>query len=201
MTGGRQTHWKVSWILIRDHPWFEFDNLSLRWLRPLVGYGPDLFRYTYLPESPPEGTNLFPLEPDHAHNYFIHQTVEQGFLGTLSSFGIFASVFIASTYQLLRSKNEMSPLIRLILLTLMSVLAGRGLEMMVGVARISDLTVFWVILGIFAALPVVAMDPQTSSQPVRRPARRRGPNVPRALSFPRNGVSGRRWLLKLAIVT
>ena len=95
----------------------------------------------------------------------------------------------------------MSPLIRLILLTLMSVLAGRGLEMMVGVARISDLTVFWVILGIFAALPVVAMDPQTSSQPVRRPARRLGPNVPSALSFPRNGVSGRRWLLKLAIVT
>jgi O-antigen ligase len=87
LTGGRQTHWKVSWILIRDRPWFAFDNLSLRWLRPLVGYGPDLFRYTYLLESPPEGSNYFPLEPDHAHNYFIHQTVEQGFLGTLSSLG------------------------------------------------------------------------------------------------------------------
>ena len=22
LTGGRQTHWKVSWIFIRDHPWF-----------------------------------------------------------------------------------------------------------------------------------------------------------------------------------
>ena len=58
LAGGRQTHWKVSWILIRDHPWFEFDTLSLRWLRPLVGYGPDLFRYTYLLESPPEGTKF-----------------------------------------------------------------------------------------------------------------------------------------------
>ena len=26
---GRATHWKVSWRLFRDHPWFEFDRLSL----------------------------------------------------------------------------------------------------------------------------------------------------------------------------
>ena len=72
---------------------------------------------------------------------------------------------------------------------------------MVGVARISVFTGLWVVLGMFAALPVVAVDPQTSSRPVRRPASRRGPNVPRALSFPRTGVSDRHWLLKLAIVT
>jgi len=80
-SGGRGTHWKVSWQLIREHPWFEFDSLSLRWLRPVVGYGPDLFRYTYLLKSPPEGRGILPLEPDHAHNFFIHQTVEQGYLG------------------------------------------------------------------------------------------------------------------------
>ena len=44
LIGGRGTHWRVSWELIRDHPWFEFDTLNVRWLRPLVGYGPDLFR-------------------------------------------------------------------------------------------------------------------------------------------------------------
>lgn len=201
LAAGRQTHWKVSWILIRDHPWFEFDSLSLRWLRPLVGYGPDLFRYTYLLESPPEGSNSFPLEPDHAHNYFIHQTVEQGFLGTLSSLGIFAAVFLAASYQLLRSKSEMSQLHKLVLVTLLSVLAGRGLEMMVGVARVSDLTVFWVLLGAFTALPAVAMQPLASAPPIRPSSRRRRPNPARAPSFSRAGVSDGRWVWRLAIVT
>ena len=90
---------------------------------------------------------------------------------------------------------------KLILITFLSVLAGRALEMMVGVARVSDLTVFWVILGMFAALPVAAMDPQTSARPTRPSSRRRRPNSARTSSFPRTGVSGRRWLLKLAIVT
>ena len=71
--GGRATHWKVSWTLIKDRPWFEFDDLSLTWLRPVIGYGPDLFRYTYLLESPPDAFRFLPLEPDHAHNFFIHQ--------------------------------------------------------------------------------------------------------------------------------
>jgi O-antigen ligase len=79
--GGRGTHWKVSWELIKNRPWFEFDDLGLSWLRPLIGYGPDLFRYTYLLESTPEPFDLRPLEPDHAHNFFIHQTVEQGAIG------------------------------------------------------------------------------------------------------------------------
>ena len=89
---------------------------------------------------------------------------------------------------------------KLILITLLPVLAGRALEMMVGVARVSDLTVFWVILGMFAALPVAAMDPQTSARPTRPSSRRRRPNSARTSSFPHPGGSDRRWLWRLAIV-
>lgn len=199
LTGGRQTHWKVSWVLIRDRPWFEFDNLSLRWLRPLVGYGPDLFRYTYLLESPPEGSNHFPLEPDHAHNYFIHQTVEQGFLGTLSSLGVFAAVFLIAAYQLFRSNSAMNPLHKLMLVTLISVLAGRGLEMMVGVARISDLTVYWVLLGMFSALPLATQE--LTPQPIRSTPRGRSPSLTHTPSLPRAEFGDRLWLCRLALVT
>ena len=108
-TGGRMTHWKVSWRLIRDHPWFDFESLSLRWLRPLIGYGPDLFRFTYLLESPPAGPRLFPFEPDHAHNYYIHQTVEQGFLGLVSFLGVFAAVLLVGGQQLLRMRQNLTP--------------------------------------------------------------------------------------------
>ena len=150
--GGRGTHWKVSWTLIKDRPWFEFDDLRLSWLRSLIGYGPDLFRYTYLLESPSEGPDRRPLEPDHAHNFFIHQTVEQGIFGGLASLALFASVFGVVGHHMLRRRQAGNPVYRLLLFGLMAIIIGRFLEMMVGVARISDLTVLWVIFGLFAAL-------------------------------------------------
>ena len=154
-TGGRGTHWRVSWSLIRNHPWFEFETLSLRRWRPIFGYGPDLFRYTYLLESPPEGPNLYPLEPDHAHNYFIHQTVEQGFLGLVSFVGVFTAVFLVGVQQLLRFRRSLTTAHLVILAGLLAVAIGRSLEMMAGVARVSDLTILWASLGVFAALPAV----------------------------------------------
>ena len=156
---GRSTHWSGSWRLIRDRPWFEFDSLSLSWLRPVIGYGPELFRYTYLLESPSEGRDLVPLEPDHAHNFFIHQTVEQGLLGLLSSLGLFAAVFLVGGSTLLRRGAELSLFHKLILIGLLATFAGRFLEMIFGVARVSDLTILWILL---AALAAVAGTGQTS---------------------------------------
>jgi len=157
-----------------DRPWFAFDDLCLQWLRPLVGYDPDLFRFTYLLYSSGEGPDRFLFAPDHAYNYFIHQTVEQGFLGVISSLGIFAAVLLASGDQLLRTRNQMDHMHKLILIGLLSMLAERGLKMMVGVAKISDLTVLWVLLGLFAALRVAMQSPEPSRQaesPARPPAR------------------------------
>jgi len=159
--GGRGAQWKVSWRVIRDRPWFEFDNLSVRWLRPLVGYGPDLFRSTYLLESPPAGSENIPEEPSHAHNYFIHQTVEQGYLGLSSSLGIFIAVFLIGFHQLFVNGKNLSHVHKLVLIGLLATLAGRFLEMMVGIARVSDLTILWVILAAFAALPAVMGEPQS----------------------------------------
>ena len=156
---GRGEVWKGSWRLIRDRPWFEFDELSLPWLRPLVGYGPDLFRYTYLLESPPTDRNLIPHEPDHAHNFFINQAVDLGVLGFLSSLGIFAAVFLVGGYQLLRQRAGFSAAHLLILVMLLALFAGRFLEQMVGLARVSDLTIFWALLAVFAVLPTVMRTP------------------------------------------
>ena len=163
---GRGTHWRVSWRLFRDHPWPEFDSLSLPWLRHLIGYGPDLFRYTYLLESLPEGNDQLPTEPDNAHNFFIHFAVVQGVFGLFSSLGIFATVFMVGGYLLLRERLGYSLAHNLILIGLLATLAGRFLEMMVGVARVSDLTVLWVLLALFAALPQVMAMPEVVSEPV-----------------------------------
>ena len=167
--GGRGTHWKVSWKLITERPWFEFDDLSLSWLRPVIGYGPDLFRYTYLLESPAEEISFRPLEPDHAHNFFIHQSVEQGIIGGFASLAIFVSVFGVIAHHLLRRRISGNPLYRLLVIGLMAVLLGRFLEMMVGVARISDLTVLWVIFALFAAM--IGFDDTVEEEPAPPPPR------------------------------
>jgi len=148
---GRGDIWTASWRLIQDRPWFEYEELSLPWLRPLVGYGPDLFRYAFLLESQPKGG--LPMEPDHAHNVYIHQTVEQGLLGLLASVGIFAVPLLAGGYQLIRSRKQYSQLHLLLLMGLLATFAGRSIEQTVGLARVSDLTIFWVLLAVFVVLP------------------------------------------------
>ena len=155
--GGRSEYWEGSWRLVKDNPWFENRELNLGYIRPLVGYGPDLFRYTYLLESPPTSRSFLSEEPDHAHNFFINQLVEQGFLGLFSSLGIFVAVFLAAGYQILRQRSTLSNSYKLVLIALLAIIAGRFLEQIVGVARVSDLTLFWALLGLFAALPTAMM--------------------------------------------
>ena len=149
--GGRASHWNASWDLITNRPWFEFDDLSLPWIRPFIGYGPDLFRYTFLLKSPPDGPHLQPLEPDNAHNFFIHQTVEQGVFGGVTSLALFTSIFGIATHHLLIKRHTGNTVYRLLIFGLTAVVLARFLEMMFGVARISDLTILWVVFGLYIA--------------------------------------------------
>ena len=157
---GRMEIWKESGRLIIERPWFGFDNLSLSYLRPIIGYGPDLFRYTYLLESPPRGPAQVPRGSVHAHNFFIHQGVETGFLGLLSSLGIFVVPLLVGSYMLVRKGQNYSVVHKLVLAGLLVTVAGRLLEQMVGLARVSDLTIFWVLLAAVAVLSVAMASPQ-----------------------------------------
>jgi hypothetical protein len=158
--------WKGSLRLMRGHPWFAFDELSLPWLRPLVGYGPDLFRYTYLLVSVPPVFSFLPVEADHAHSFILHQGVEQGILGLISATGVFLAAFGVAGYLLIKRSGNYSQIHQLALIGLTATIAGRFLEQSVGLTRVSDLMLFWVILAVFAALPAV-MEPQEKAQSTR----------------------------------
>jgi O-antigen ligase/Tfp pilus assembly protein PilF len=160
----RVEYWQGSWQLILHHPWFEFDHLRWSFWRPLIGYGPDLFRYTYALVSPPTGSNLVPRWPYNAHNYFLNQGVELGFLGLLSSVSLFVSLFLVGAYQVQRYRRNYSVPHTLLLMGLLAIMAGRCVEQMVGLARISDLTIYWALLALFVALPK-AMDIQRPGSP------------------------------------
>ena len=187
---GRLETWKGSWRLMTRHPWFPFDSLDLSSLRPVIGYGPDLFRTTYLLESPPRYAFL-PSEPDHAHNFFLHQGVELGFLGLMTYAGVLASFFIVGGSLLFRGRRSYSDTHKLVLIGLMAAMFGRLVEQMVGVARVSDLVLSWVLLAAFVALPIV--------MPVPRPAPEvgrgsdQGGQIPHSHRSPRWRGFRRRW--------
>ena len=172
MTGGgfsgRRDIWETSWRLMRDRPWVDFEPLRLSFLRPVVGYGPDLYRTSYLLDSRPRGPRRLPGEAHQAHNFFLHSGVELGFLGLLASLGIFGVPILAAGYILLWKRGDYSVNLRVIPVMVLAVMAGRALEQMVGLARVSDLTMFWALLAVMAAIPAMAPRNETTSlQPAR----------------------------------
>ena len=154
----RTDMWDGALGLVWDRPWFEYEDLSISYLRPLVGYGPELFKYTFPLESPMGGLLSQP------HNFVLHHWVEQGILGLFSSLGLFVAFFLGGFIQLWHNREIYSTTHKLILVTLLATVAGRAAEMMVGVAREPDLVLFWIILAIFVALPsVIRPSDQTST--------------------------------------
>ena len=65
---GRLQIWQASQMLILQRPWFEFEDLDLPWLRAITGYGPDLFKYTYLIERRPQPATGRLVSERYAHN-------------------------------------------------------------------------------------------------------------------------------------
>ena len=135
------------------------------------------------------------MEPDHAHNFFIHQAVEQGLFGFLSSIGLFITASLLGAYQLLRQRQGFSLVHTIILVGVLAVLGGRFLEMMVGVARVSDLTILWASLAILVVLPrvfqtetsdILEVRGQAVPEPQSRRARRRDRRSSRASLGPSN---------------
>lgn len=172
---GRAEIWEDSWRLMTRHPWFESEDLSLAFLRPIIGYGPDLFRTAYLLESDPVGASLLPGEPRQAHNFFIHHGVESGFLGLLASLSLFGAPLLVGSYLLLRNKQNLSSIHKLVLVGLLATLVGRMFEQMVGVSRASDLTIFWVLLGMLVVLPLATQNrEEAENHPEKAPTTRRG---------------------------
>ena len=157
VTGGlnqRTSMWKSSAELIMHRPWFESMNLALPGIRPLVGYGPGTFKYVFNLTSQPSIHDGLPLEAKHAHNYFIHKTVTEGILGLVSSVGLLTAPILMSGFLLIFRKNK-NTLQIICLSSIFAMFSGRFAEQLLGLAVVSDLTVFWICLaGSVAAVKI-----------------------------------------------
>ncbi len=112
---GRTTYWTNSGRLIIESPVF--------------GFGPDMFRYFYLQVSPASIQGV-PEEPDHAHNWIVHNAVEMGIPGAvISGAALIGPAFFVNPF-------------------LGAIFWGHAGEQMFGVGRISDLMIFYILIGV-----------------------------------------------------
>ena len=168
-----------------------------------------MFPAAFVLGSAPTGTELLPLETNHAHNYFIQQWVELGILGFLSSLGVFLASFLIGGYQLLWERRRYSLLHKVILIGVLSALAGRFVEQTVGVAKVSDLVLWWVIWAVVVSLlrvmsansaVVAAESPaQTAGRRRQRPNRRNSAGGFASFNVPNAQIVGRITVATLLI--
>ena len=113
-----------------------------------------MFRFVFPLNSPLDKSDTYlPIEAHNAHNVFLHQLFEQGVLGLLSALLLFISILVPSILLLCNKSPVLSIEYRIVLVGIIATIMGRTIEQSVGIARISDLTVFWIMLGVMIALP------------------------------------------------
>ena len=100
-----------------------------------------------------------------------------GFLGLVASIGLYAAVLLTGGYLLFWRNRSYSIVHTLVLIGLVTTVGGRLVEQMVGIARVSDLTIFWVLLAVFAALPSIVETQKATPNPAPQTRKRkRKPN-------------------------
>ena len=192
-TSYRGDIWSASARLSLFRPWFGYEPLSLSYIRPVIGYGPEMFKYTF-PLETSQGGLL-----SQAHNFFIHHWVEQGALGLFTSIGLALSVLAVGLRQMFQNWRSYSNLHRWLLVALMAAIIGRLAEMMVGVARESDLVIFWTLLALVVVLPYVfgrapqSEAPRSEQAPQAAALGQEGRNRRRGRQARRRGASGTQW--------
>ena len=151
--GGRIEIWQASSDLLSHRPWFTFEENEAKsqLLRHVVGYGPDLFRIVFPLSANINFDNDSGSVPNHAHNHFIHTTVELGFLGLISYLGLIITIFAVGIrrigYVVLNRPN-----ISYIFIGILSAISGYTINMITGIPRISDLVLFWCLVALLVIL-------------------------------------------------
>jgi O-antigen ligase len=185
----RYTIWSVAAKAYVSVPWVDtaefsdIPSLRLAPLRPVIGYGPDMFRYAYSLQ----GDTQHPTISWHGHNFVVHTAIELGLLGVLA----YAAMAMATAFALVRMllaarRGEVSPWMGYVLFGLIGMFAGRSLDQMVGKSQVSDLTQAWIMAGVVLAM--VRMPASEWLEPLKLQAAGTAPSAP----GPRKRTAGSR---------
>lgn len=171
--GGRAEIWRGALTLARTWEREPKDSTAVRALRPLFGFGPEMYYYSYpLTIGPQERSEA----ASHAHNYPLQVLMELGFTGLLVFLAI--AVFILLTglraLRMEKAAGRRSDFLSILMAGILAALIGRIVEQQVGVARIGDLAPFWALMALVIALARMRFRPEANAVPAPRREQRRG---------------------------
>jgi hypothetical protein len=163
------TMFSVYWVDTEAFP--ELPELSFKPLRPLVGYGPDMFTFAY----PLAGSSKFTSTlASHGHSFAVHTGLELGLIGLAAYASLFGAVSLVLYRMLRMARGGAYPRwFAFALAGLASVLVGRFVEQLPGKAQVSDLVLSWIFAGVVIAVANIRFSDGSGDQ-LPAPRRRRG---------------------------
>ena len=137
----RGENWIGAYKLIRSWP-NVLDNSNSDLKRFFIGYGPDMYVYVY-PITVPVQERI--VISANAHNIFLNNFIENGFLGFSSIIFLIIVYLKISKSYLFKNNND-----RFYIISLLAILFSRLVEQQVGLAVISDLLFTYIVLVLIA---------------------------------------------------
>lgn len=170
--------WQTAGRIVVTQPWVdteaypELPDLAVSALRPLIGYGPDMFPYAYQLIGETRATSSLIA---HGHNFVVHAMVELGLLGVAA----YLTIALGVAFVLLRAlraiaSGALAPGRALLTIGLAGALVGRAGEQLTGKAQVSDLVVMWILLGAVVALSRINQSEASDSSDVEAPSPAQG---------------------------
>jgi len=163
--------WQSSYNLVVSRPPPTITDRSLRPMRSLLGYGPESFSYVWALATPETFITSLNLRYAYAHNHLVHEAVELGLLGLMAYLGLLITILGTGTTWLIKNRHSPAAEYRWILIVLLSATAGRFVEELVGIAKVSDSTIFWALMGLLVALKPALTDAPVAAPRAARQAR------------------------------
>jgi O-antigen ligase len=155
----RWTIWKTSIDVFLTTPWVDTDQspdipeLIVPWLRPVVGYGPEMFGYAY----PLAGDSVYTRElASHGHNFIVHTAVELGILGVAAYLFLLGAVGALLLSLLRKAKAGAYPeWFSYLIVAISGAFVARVIEQIPGKAQVSDLHLMWMLIGLVVVMVVI----------------------------------------------
>ena len=166
---GRVGIWSGAFELATSWEVVSPENGISSALRPVFGFGPEMYIYSYPLTAGPDGLRGV----HHPHNYLLQTLLEMGVAGLLTLLAL-AGLIIVTILRLIwpGSSTRPDPWVSIVAVGLLAALVGRAVEQMGGVAAIGDLAPYWILMGLVVAVSESAT-PEHDTTPAPRSRRRR----------------------------
>lgn len=149
--GVRLLIWQAEIELLRSRSPIGLRPDPLHFLRPLIGYGPEMMRGIFPAVYPPklghiENRNAL---ADRAHNHLLDLLIMNGALGLLAYLFLIGSFFYHGISLLQRTKSFK---IQLTLLALLSAVLAHFVEIQVGIALVTTQMLLWLYMALLVVV-------------------------------------------------